>query len=61
MVLGQSLFIQAMKRGEASLVMPAFYFVLVFAALYDFALFGVWPSDDHLQRSFSQPCEAMTP
>jgi drug/metabolite transporter (DMT)-like permease len=44
MVLGQSLFIQAMKRGEASLVMPAFYFVLVFAALYDFALFGVWPS-----------------
>lgn len=44
MVSGQSLFIQAMKRGEASLVMPAFYFVLVFAALYDFALFGVWPS-----------------
>ncbi|MGZ2256611.1 DMT family transporter [Roseobacter sp. A03A-229] len=44
MVSGQALFIQSMKRGAASLVMPAFYFVLVFAALYDFALFGVIPS-----------------
>lgn len=44
MVAGQSLFIQSMKRGEASLVMPAFYFVLVFAALYDMAIFGVFPS-----------------
>lgn len=35
MVAGQALFIQAMKRGEASFVMPAFYSVLVFAALYD--------------------------
>lgn len=44
MVSGQSLFIQSMKRGEASLVMPAFYFVLVFAALYDFAIYDEWPS-----------------
>jgi len=44
MVSGQSLFIQSMKRGEASLVIPTFYFVLVFAALYDLALFGVLPS-----------------
>lgn len=43
MVSGQSLFIQSMKRGEASLVMPAFYFALVFAAFYDLALFGVLP------------------
>lgn len=43
MVCGQALFIQAMKRGDASLVMPVFYFVLVFAALYDLALFGVIP------------------
>ncbi|MEM7745990.1 MAG: DMT family transporter [Pseudomonadota bacterium] len=43
MVLGQALFIQAMKRGEASLVIPVFYSVLVFATLYDFALFGVAP------------------
>lgn len=44
MVSGQALFIQSMKRGEASLVMPAFYFVLVFAALYDLALFGIVPN-----------------
>ena len=44
MVSGQALFIQSMKRAAASLVMPAFYFVLVFAAIFDFALFGVSPS-----------------
>ncbi len=43
MVIGQSLFIQAIKRGEASAVMPAFYSILIFAALYDAALFGVVP------------------
>lgn len=44
MVAGQAVFIQAMKRGEASFVVPAFYSVLLFAALYDFAVFGVVPS-----------------
>ncbi len=47
MVCGQALFIQAMKRGEASLVIPAFYSALVFAALFDFALYHVvpgWPA-----------------
>ncbi|MEM8787903.1 MAG: DMT family transporter [Pseudomonadota bacterium] len=43
MVAGQSLFIQAMRRGEASHVMPAFYSILVFAAVYDAVLFGVRP------------------
>lgn len=43
MVCGQALFIQAMKRGEASQVIPVFYSVLVFAALFDFALFHVAP------------------
>ena len=43
MVLGQALFIQAMKRGQASLVMPAFYSVLLFSGLYDYALFNVAP------------------
>ncbi|MEM9577417.1 MAG: DMT family transporter [Pseudomonadota bacterium] len=43
MVCAQSLFIQSMKRGEASLVIPAFYSVLAFAAVYDLALFGVLP------------------
>ncbi len=44
MVSGQALFIHSLKRGEASAVVPAFYFVLVFAALYDLVLFGVFPS-----------------
>lgn len=43
MVCAQALFVQAMKRGEASLVMPAFYSVLVFATLYDYALYDVLP------------------
>ncbi|WP_227267968.1 DMT family transporter [Roseobacter weihaiensis] len=44
MVCGQALFLQSMKRGDASLVMPAFYAVLVFAALFDFLLYQVVPS-----------------
>ena len=44
MVTAQSLFIQSMKRGEASFVIPAFYSVLVFAAFYDFVLYGVVPA-----------------
>lgn len=43
MVGAQSLFIQAMKRGAASHVIPAFYSTLVFASLYDFAVFGDVP------------------
>lgn len=44
MVSGQSLFIQALKRAEVGAVLPVFYSVLVFAALYDLALFQVVPS-----------------
>ena len=43
MVCGQVMFIQSMRRADASLVIPAFYSVLVFASLYDFVLFGVAP------------------
>jgi len=43
MVSAQALFIQSMKRGDASFVIPAFYSVLVFAAGYDFLLYGVLP------------------
>ncbi|MEQ8585541.1 MAG: DMT family transporter [Thalassobaculaceae bacterium] len=43
MVTAQSLFIQAMKRADASYVMPFFYAALVFAALYDAAVFEVVP------------------
>ena len=44
MVAAQSLFIQSMKRGEASFVIPALYSVLVFASFYDFLLYGAVPS-----------------
>jgi drug/metabolite transporter (DMT)-like permease len=44
MVSAQSLFLLAIRRGDASFVAPLFYATLVFAALYDFAIFGVIPS-----------------
>ncbi|MEH6402586.1 MAG: DMT family transporter [Sneathiella sp.] len=39
MVLAQSCFIQAMRRADASVVMPLFYLTTVFAAFYDFLFF----------------------
>lgn len=39
----QSLYIQAMRRADASFVMPFSYATLVFAALYDLAVFDVIP------------------
>jgi len=44
MVSSQILFIQAMKRGEASFVAPAFYSVLIFAAAYDLILYRATPA-----------------
>ena len=43
MAAAQSLFIQAMKGAEASLVSPFFYSTLLFATFYDFSLFGELP------------------
>jgi len=43
MLAAQTLFIAAMRRAEASYVMPFFYATLVFAGLYDIALFGERP------------------
>jgi len=43
MALAQTCFINAMARGDASYVAPFFYTALVFAALYDGVIFGVWP------------------
>ncbi len=43
-VSGQALFIQSMRLAEASFVIPFFYATLVFAALYDVAVFGVVPA-----------------
>ena len=43
MVVAQSMFIQAMRRGDASYVIPAYYATLIFAALYDYWLFSVVP------------------
>lgn len=39
----QSCFIQSMKRADASFAVPFSYATLVFAGLYDFAVFGVLP------------------
>ncbi|MEL7466436.1 MAG: DMT family transporter [Pseudomonadota bacterium] len=44
MACAQALFIQAMKRGEAGRIAPLLNATLVFAALYDFALFGEVPT-----------------
>lgn len=44
MVTAQSLFIQAMRRGDASFVVPFFYATLVFAAGYDLVAFGEIPT-----------------
>jgi len=43
MATAQSFYIQAMRRADASFVMPFSYATLVFAALYDLGLFGVVP------------------
>ena len=44
MIAAQALFIQAMKRGEASLVVPLFYTILIFAAIFDLVIFDIIPT-----------------
>ncbi len=39
----QGLFIQALKRTDASRVIPFFYMTLIFVTIYDFVLFGAFP------------------
>ena len=43
MALAQSCFIQAMRRAEASFVVPFTYSTLIFAALYDYVIFEAIP------------------
>jgi drug/metabolite transporter (DMT)-like permease len=43
MAAAQSCFVNAMARADASFVAPFFYAALVFAAVYDAAVFGVIP------------------
>ncbi|WP_238363935.1 DMT family transporter [Mesobacterium pallidum] len=43
MASAQVCFVNAMARADASFVSPFFYATLVFATLYDFAIFGVAP------------------
>ncbi len=43
MIVGQSLFLLAMRLADASFVAPLFYLVLAFATIYDFWVFGVRP------------------
>jgi len=44
MACAQACFVNAMRRADASYVTPFSYLTLVFAALYDFAIFGVTPT-----------------
>ncbi len=44
MAFAQACFIQAMKRADASFIVPFSYATLVFAGLYDFAIFQVIPA-----------------
>jgi drug/metabolite transporter (DMT)-like permease len=44
MAAAQGCFLNAMARADASFVTPFSYLTLVFAALYDFAVFGVTPT-----------------
>jgi len=44
MLAVQMLFIQAVRLGDASFVMPFVYTTLLFAGLYDFVIFGVLPT-----------------
>ena len=53
MVAGQTLFLFAMRDGEASLVAPFIYATLVFVVLMDLAVLGVVPAP----REQSQPVE----
>lgn len=43
MVTAQSFFIQSMRSGEASLLIPFSYATLIFAGLYDLLIFSVLP------------------
>jgi len=44
MICVQALFIQALRRGDASFVMPFFYLSLIFAAFYDYLIFAQSPT-----------------
>lgn len=44
MAVAQACFVNAMARADASFVTPFAYLTLVFAAAYDFAIFGVTPT-----------------
>ncbi|WP_298909524.1 DMT family transporter [uncultured Aliiroseovarius sp.] len=43
MAAAQACYVQAIRRADASFVVPFSYATLIFAALYDFGLFGVAP------------------
>ncbi|SPF75194.1 Riboflavin transporter [Aliiroseovarius pelagivivens] len=43
MASAQACYVQAIRRADASFVVPFSYATLIFAALYDFGLFGVTP------------------
>ncbi|EKE76465.1 hypothetical protein P24_07469 [Oceanibaculum indicum P24] len=44
MLCAQTFFLQAMRRAEASYVIPFYYATLIFATFYDFVVFGDLPA-----------------
>jgi len=44
MLCAQMFFLQAMRRAEASYVIPFYYATLIFATFYDFVVFGDLPA-----------------
>ena len=43
MVIGQAFNLQALKRADATLVLPFSYSTLIFVTIYDFSVFSVVP------------------
>lgn len=43
MATAQACFVNAMARADASFITPFSYVTLIFAAIYDLAIFDVWP------------------
>ncbi|MEM9140351.1 MAG: EamA family transporter, partial [Pseudomonadota bacterium] len=44
MIAAQALLIQGMKRGDASLIVPLYYTILIFSGALDYAVFSEVPA-----------------
>tara|TARA_B100000965_G_scaffold404189_2_gene434279 strand:- start:536 stop:1420 length:885 start_codon:yes stop_codon:yes gene_type:complete len=53
MLLGQFCFLEALKRGDVSFVVPFFYNTLIFVIIFDYFIFNDLPDDISLIGSFA--------